>query len=309
MSKNKMSKKMAQKFMPRISAIALAVACGAMFSLPAGAQAVSLQEQLQAQYKLAKMGSDSSGYQVVEEGTVLAVQKGGILGLPYKSTIWPTATYQNGTVKASTAASAAGGKAKDWGSKLCGLTHKCPQTPDAASNETSTKLFKVGDKVYATKIDVKPDKDTVTLSIVSCDTCNKVDPPTYNKVNVIFQFPSGSLAKAQAGEVEDMIGQLLATSDDSGGGNQQASDQQEGGDQQQGGGQAQAQAQGGGGGQAQPAQQQQADPQTIEVGMTPDQVTAAMGNPDKIVKLTSKQIYIYKDMKVTFVNGKVSDVQ
>ena len=43
--------------------------------------------------------------------------------------------------------------------------------------------------------------------------------------------------------------------------------------------------------------------------MTPDQVTNALGKPDKIVKLTSKQIFIYKDMKVTFVNGKVSDVQ
>jgi hypothetical protein len=27
------------------------------------------------------------------------------------------------------------------------------------------------------------------------------------------------------------------------------------------------------------------------------------------VNLGTKQLYIYKDMKVTFVNGKVSDVQ
>ncbi|MGA9712121.1 MAG: hypothetical protein WBR31_10055, partial [Candidatus Sulfotelmatobacter sp.] len=43
----------------------------------ANAQAVSLQEQLAAQYKLVKMGSDTSGYSVVEEGTLLAIQKGG----------------------------------------------------------------------------------------------------------------------------------------------------------------------------------------------------------------------------------------
>jgi hypothetical protein len=304
---------MGQKFERIISAVAVAAAMATtgavIIPLPAAtAQAVSLQEQLQAQYKLAKMGSDSSGYQVVEEGTVLAVQKGGILGLPYKSSVWPTATYQNGTVKASAAAAAAGGKVKDFGSKFCGLTHKCPQTPDAASNETSTKLFKIGDKVYATKIDVKPDKDTVTLSIVSCDTCNKVDPATYNKVNVIFQFAAGSLAKAQAGEVEDTIAQVFTLSDNnSGGDNQQGNNQQGGDQQQQGGDQGQQQAGGNnGGGQD---QQQQADPQTVEVGMTPDQVTNALGRPDKIVKLTSKQIFIYKDMKVTFVNGKVSDVQ
>ena len=57
------------------------------------------------------------------------------------------------------------------------------------------------------------------------------------------------------------------------------------------------------------ARQQQAEPQTIEKGQTTDQVQAALGKPDKIVNLGAKQIYVYKDLKVTFVNGKVSDVQ
>jgi hypothetical protein len=38
-------------------------------------------------------------------------------------------------------------------------------------------------------------------------------------------------------------------------------------------------------------------------------VKAALGNPDKIVNLGTKLIYVYKDIKVTFLNGKVSDVQ
>ena len=59
----------------------------------------------------------------------------------------------------------------------------------------------------------------------------------------------------------------------------------------------------------QQAQQPAAEPQSIEKGMTPDQVEAAMGQPDKKVNLGSKQIYVYKDLKVTFLNGKVSDVQ
>ena len=49
----------------------------------ASAQAPTLQEQLAAQYKLVKMGSDTGGYSVVEKGTVLAIQKGGILAVPY----------------------------------------------------------------------------------------------------------------------------------------------------------------------------------------------------------------------------------
>jgi hypothetical protein len=38
-------------------------------------------------------------------------------------------------------------------------------------------------------------------------------------------------------------------------------------------------------------------------------VKAELGTPDKIVNLGAKQIYVYKDLKVTFLNGKVSDVQ
>ena len=34
-----------------------------------------------------------------------------------------------------------------------------------------------------------------------------------------------------------------------------------------------------------------------------------MGQPDKKVNLGAKQIYYYKDMKVIFLSGKVSDVQ
>jgi hypothetical protein len=55
--------------------------------------------------------------------------------------------------------------------------------------------------------------------------------------------------------------------------------------------------------------QPQAEPQSIEKGMTTDQVEAAMGKPEKIVNLGPKKIYVYKDLKVTFLNGKVFDVQ
>jgi hypothetical protein len=117
---------------------------------------------------------------------------------------------------------------------------------------------------------------------------------------VVFQFPKGSLAAAQAGSVEDTIGQLLSVSSEDA---QQGGDQG-GGQQQGGGGGQQAGGDQGGGG-----QQQQADPVSIEKGMTTDQVEGAMGQPDKKVNLGAKMIYVYKDLKVTFLNGKVSDVQ
>src|SRR5438046_5841851 len=73
---------------PRIN-LSLQVAAGILaliapcFLAAQGAPAVSLEEQLSAQYTLVKMGSDSSGPAVVEPGTILAIQKGGILGVRY----------------------------------------------------------------------------------------------------------------------------------------------------------------------------------------------------------------------------------
>ncbi len=267
------------------------VVCAVMFPLSrAAAQAVSLQEQLASQYKVVKMGSDTSGYSVVEEGTLLAVQKGGLLGVPYSDKSALANKYEGGTVHGPSGLMVSGKKAL--------LGH----FSTTASQGQTTKLFAKGDKVYPTKIEVSPDKDTVTMGIVSCDTCNKVDPPTYNKANVVFVFPKGSLAKASAGEVEDTIGQLLSISEDTGqdqGGADQKGQDQQGGQQAGQGGQQ--------GGQQQ--EQPQAEPQTIEKGQTTDQVQGSLGKPDKIVNLGTKQIWVYKDLKVTFVNGKVSDVQ
>jgi len=52
-----------------------------------------------------------------------------------------------------------------------------------------------------------------------------------------------------------------------------------------------------------------APPPTIAVGQTKDQVTAGFGQPVRIAKVGTKEIYYYKDMKVTFMNGKVSNVE
>ena len=50
-------------------------------------------------------------------------------------------------------------------------------------------------------------------------------------------------------------------------------------------------------------------PPTISLGQSLDQVTAAIGQPTRIVDLGAKKIYSYPDMKITFMNGRVSDVQ
>lgn len=52
-----------------------------------------------------------------------------------------------------------------------------------------------------------------------------------------------------------------------------------------------------------------APPVEISLGQSVDQVTGALGQPKNIVDLGSKKIYVFKDMKVTFKDGKVTDVQ
>lgn len=235
-------------------------------------QAVSLQEQLSAQYKLSKVASDSGGFAVVNEGTLLTIQKGGVLSVPWTSLTLCPAKYQDNAFHASVG--------------FC-----------AGMLKNVSRYFKVGDKVYPVKIDVNVDKAKISLTVVSCDSCNGVNPPTSMKGEVVFQYAKGSLEKASVGEIEDAIGQvfLISSDDQQGQGNNEAGQQQ--GTQQQGN-------------QQQPEQQQQqSEPQTIQLGMTTDQVQGVLGKPDKVFNLGAKQIYVYKDVKVTFLNGKVSDVQ
>ncbi len=60
---------------------------------------------------------------------------------------------------------------------------------------------------------------------------------------------------------------------------------------------------------ADPATASAVESKTIKLGMSQDDVKKTLGNPDKIVDLGAKQVYVYKDMKVVFLNSQVSDVQ
>jgi len=250
----------------RFVAVVLAIVALASF---AAAQAVTLQEQLNAQYKPVQMAGN--GTVVVEPGTLLTVQKGGIISVPWKAVVHCAAKFQDNTLHPSIG--------------FC-----------AGMMKSVSQYLQKGNKVYPIKIEVNVDKAKISFQVVSCDSCNGVDPATGMKGEVVFQFAKGYLEKANAGEIEDMIGQVFAISND----DQQA----QGGDQGQPGNQQASQPP-----PAPQQQEQQAEPQTIQLGMSPDQVQGALGKPEKIFNLGAKQIYVYKDVKVTFLNGKVSDVQ
>src|SRR5204862_7486221 len=89
---------------PRIN-LSLQVAAGILaliapcFLAAQGAPAVSLEVQLSAQYTLVKMGTDSSGPAVVEPGTILAIKKGGILGVLYVNSQMLHSKSTDGTIR------------------------------------------------------------------------------------------------------------------------------------------------------------------------------------------------------------------
>jgi hypothetical protein len=58
-----------------------------------------------------------------------------------------------------------------------------------------------------------------------------------------------------------------------------------------------------------PADAPPAQPKTISLGQTKDQVVAILGQPGRVAKIGAKEIDYYPDMKVIFVNGKVTDIQ
>lgn len=257
---------------------------------PALAQ-VSMEDQLKAQYTLVKMGTDSNGAAVVEQGTILVVKKGGILGVPYTDQSIFATKYENGAVHSPNPLAS-----KALGFGLGKLGKQAP----------TTQFFQKDTKVYPSKLAVNMAKDQVTMGIIACDSCNNTDPTTFYKADVVFQFPKGTLANTSPSAVEDTIAGLLALDDSSDQGGGQGGNDQGGNDQ---GGNQQGGIQQGGGGGRQAQQAPPPEPAQIEKGQTPDQVKAALGQPDKIVNLGAKQIYVYKDIKVTFINGKVADVQ
>lgn len=266
---------MTKNFFRCIEAIALTLV-GAMAITPLRAQdapaSPSLLEQLQAQYPAAKFTS-RGGCTVTNPETGMTLQKAGIGALPQNSSSTLCAAhYRNGSITRT--------------------GFKCNYYL-AATKQALVTLEK-GDKVYPTKIEVN--KDEVKVGFAYC--AGDPGQAALYVGQVVIEFPKDTLKTTGVPQVEDKIAEVFAPDTAS-----QQPDQQQGQD--------------GGGQPAQPDNQQQADnnqaqqqePPSIEIGQTIDQVVAAWGQPDKKVNLGAKQIYIYKDLKVTFIGGKVADVQ
>jgi hypothetical protein len=176
-----------------------------------------LAEQLRAQYSLVKLGKDSGGLAVVEPGTVLVIQKGGILGVPFSYAKWEAgaAKYEDGVFHPS--------RGLGWLQTL----NRVSDSP----TQIESRFFQTNDKVYPLKIDVNLKSEKISFGVVACDSCNGTNPPTFYKGEVVFQFAKGYLEKGNVSEIEDTIGQVLSI--DNGSSVQQTQGQPGGQDQGQ----------------------------------------------------------------------------
>jgi hypothetical protein len=130
----------------------------------------------------------------------------------------------------------------------------------AAMVKDVSGYFKTGNKVYPTRIEVNLQKAKISFSVVSCDFCNGVDPPTSMKGQVVFQFPKGYLEKADAGTEENAIGQVFSIGYDT---QARSRDNRSRSSQRN-------------------QEQAQPDPQTIQLGQSTDEVQAALGKPERL---------------------------
>lgn len=240
-----------------------------------------MKEQLEAQYTLTKTGLNSGELIITQPGTVLVVQQAGIEGAPPGSASVAKATYKDGVLKTTKKAEIAHGFKQ-------GLMHSLVPSRGLPDRRD----FAVGEKVYVSKLDVNVKQNSIGFHIIECDSCNGAAQPSSYEAEVNFDFPKGSLANPNVSDIEDTIAKLFTIDNSAQGAEaQQAPAQPE-----------QPAAQ-------QPAPAQAPAPAQIQLGQSIDDVVAALGQPEKIVDLGAKKIYVYKDLKITLTNDKLSDVQ
>ena len=260
----------------------LSVAAAIIFSFfgasPRSA-AQELQKKLEGQYKLTKPTDDKTD--IVTAGSILILQKDKLLMFPTTTQIPPQNTYKDG--KLSSGAYGAHQSIQKFGSLI---GHAPP-----SQLQTQGRNFVTGEKFWVTKIDVQVDGVVFTFFTDAIQ-----DVRYYSTLK--FVYPKG--ATPSTDQVMSTVAEVLKVQPDD-----DAKADDKGGDQQQAGGDANQQ-------QPAAAEQPAADappPATVEIGQTVDDVIGILGQPTKIINLGIKQIYVYKDLKVTFIKGKVTDAQ
>ena len=263
----------------------------------AGDPATLIQAKLVSQVKVTKPTADHSD--IVTAGDVVVLQKDGLMMCSSSSSYAFSNSYSAGTLTANY-----NNRAKDAAKSF--LKSRLPfggggSVTDAANNGCASRKFVAGEKFWVTGVAVQ--KDGILVSTFS----DPYPDPQGNQVRyygeIKFPFQKGSVPAPD--DFVKTFSELITVQppDDSG---------DKGGQTDQGNQAAAAPAAPAPAPMAMiapPPPPSDAPPPTIAIGQTKDQVTAGFGQPVRIAKLGAKEIFYYKDMKVTFTNGKVSNVE
>jgi hypothetical protein len=260
-----------------------------------------IEQQLTAQFAITTPTADNTD--IVTYGAVLVLQKKGLVIGDASSNVPVANSYKDGQIRAGAAATIS--KISRFG--IPGI----PGIPSNPVSNTNTRTFVNGEKVYVTGIALK--NNTVTFSLIS-DAYNNVR----YKGTLAFEFDKKMVNSGDVAAMQKTIGEVFTI--DTSQQNADAGGQQGGAAPVANSAPAAPAAPEPPAAPAEPVlapvapppppqDQPAAPPPSIELGQTKDMVTAILGQPQKIAKVAGKEIYFYKDLKVTFKDGKVSDVQ
>jgi hypothetical protein len=276
-----------------------------------GQDQAALQKKLVGEFALTQPTADNTD--IVTAGAILVLQKSDLVLGPTSASSLYTNVYKDGRIQANSFAQAKKtlGKIGRFGSFIPGVGGAAASTAGTADSHSgdAPRTYVKGEKMWVTKIDVKmEDKQPVVNFELFTDAVNDVR----YKGSLKFPYPKN----ASEDQVDKLIAEVFTVQPQ-----EDAKDQKQAPAEQPAAAPAPAAAAPAAPAQQAaaplpdipppppPADQPAAPPATISIGQTPDQVIAALGQPQKIVKLAKKETYYYKDLKVIFTAGKVSDVQ
>jgi hypothetical protein len=134
-----------------------------------------------------------------------------------------------------------------------------------------SRVFKSGERLFVTDIDVYD--DGVMLKLMTCESFDVNEKGSTQqrryKGAVKFMFPKGSGPDKTVADMRAIIDPVLLPESEA----------------------------------------TAVHTKTIRLGQSPAEVEGILGKPERVVDLGPKVTYVYKDMKVVFVDGRVSDVQ
>jgi hypothetical protein len=264
-----------------------------------GQNKAALEKKLVAEYALTQATADQTD--IVPAGAILVLKKGNVIMAPVSGTNYFQNTYKDGKITQNAAGKIV--KGLDRFNHLPGAT--APPSP-------AIRTFVPGEKMWVTKIECKDDGLVFQLfTDAFADVRYKAD--------LKFFFDKKG-AMPSADEMSRMVAEVFKIQPAESG---DAAAPQEApavpAAQPAVRGRQQAPAAPPPAAEVAPApiappppapDAPEAPPKELKMGQTRDQVIANFGQPEKVVKVGTKEIYYYKDVgKVTFVNGKVTDVQ